>query len=272
MTSTFLRTYPPAQPDPGPALWFPFRNDELLVQQQEHHITLAPSDEDGIAVLEPRTLLYLGTLDGVPCIACEVSAEQEVPDGWRTISLRGLFGQVDDSVYGVATYAFQILYWQRHHRYCPNCGHLAEPLAGGWGRQCPNCGHVTYPPVTPAILVLVHDGENVLLVHKPDWGQRYSIIAGFVEPGESLEGCVQREVLEEVGVEVNDIRYIGSQPWPFPHQLMVGFTARYVSGEIHPDQLELDRAFWFHYDDLPELPPPLSLARQIITTWVASQQ
>jgi NAD+ diphosphatase len=149
---------------------------------------------------------------------------------------------------------------------------MTEPLSGGWGRQCPNCDHITYPPVTPAILVLVHDGENVLLVHKPDWGKRYSIIAGFVEPGESLEGCVQREVREEVNVEVSDIRYIGSQPWPFPHQLMVGFTARYVLGEIRPDQQELDRAAWFHYNALPELPPPLSLARQIITTWVASQQ
>jgi NAD+ diphosphatase len=117
----------------------------------------------------------------------------------------------------------------------------------------------------------VHKGEDALLVHKPGWGKRYSIIAGFVEPGESLEGCVQREVREEVNVEISEISYIGSQPWPFPHQLMVGFIARYVSGEAQPDQQELDDIAWFHHDALPELPPSLSLARQIIMTWVASQ-
>ena len=108
----------------------------------------------------------------------------------------------------------------------------------------------------------------MLLTHKPGWGKRFSCIAGFVEPGESLEGCVKREIYEEVGMEVTDIEYIGSQPWPFPHQLMVGYIARYLRGEVRVDQLELDDARWFTVDTLPELPPPQSLARRIITTWI----
>jgi NAD+ diphosphatase len=126
--------------------------------------------------------------------------------------------------------------------------------------------------VTPAILVLVHDGDRVLLTHKPGWGKRYSCIAGFVEPSESLEECVQREVSEEVGLEIADVSYVGSQPWPFPHQLMVGFTTRYVGGTIRLDERELDDAAWFHIDDLPEMPPPQSLAHYIITTWTASRR
>jgi len=114
-------------------------------------------------------------------------------------------------------------------------------------RQCPNCGYIGYPPVTPAILVLVHDGPRVLLAHKSGWGTMHSIIAGFVVPGESLEECVQREVKEAVGVEITDITYVSSQPWPFPHQLMVGFMARYVSGEICPDQTEIDQAAFVTY-------------------------
>jgi NAD+ diphosphatase len=126
--------------------------------------------------------------------------------------------------------------------------------------------------VTPAILVLVYDEDRMLLTHKPGWGKRYSCIAGFVEPGESLEGCVQREVHEEVGLQVTDIHYVGSQPWPFPHQLMVGYTARYAAGTLHIDQQELDDARWFRADALPEFPPPQSLAHQIIVGWLASQK
>jgi NAD+ diphosphatase len=143
-------------------------------------------------------------------------------------------------------------------------------LSEAWSRSCTNCTHIGYPPVTPAILVLVHDGERVLLAHQPGWGSRYSILAGFVEPGESLEECVRREVMEEVSIEITDITYIGSQPWPFPHQLMIGYIARYVSGEIRIQEQELDDAAWFHIDQLPELPSPISLSRQIVTKWVNS--
>jgi NAD+ diphosphatase len=129
---------------------------------------------------------------------------------------------------------------------------------------------VTYPHVSPCVIVLIHDGEHILLTHKPGWGPMHSIVAGFVEPGESLEECLVREVREEVGAEVDEVRYFHSQPWPFPHQLMIGFFARYIGGEIRPDPSELDVARWFHVDELPAIPPPLSIARRMIDAWVAS--
>jgi NAD+ diphosphatase len=127
-----------------------------------------------------------------------------------------------------------------------------------------------YPPVNPCTITLVHDGERILLTHKDGWGPRYGLVAGFVEPGESLEDNLRREVAEEVGVQVGRIDYFRSQPWPYPHQIMVGFFAEYAGGEVRIDRDELDDARWFHVDALPQIPPPLSIARQLINTWAAS--
>jgi NAD+ diphosphatase len=270
MASTFQRAYPPATPPGGPAFWFPFREQELIVQESERGSALMQTDEEGIAVLRPHDILFVGTSDGQACMACEVGAEQVLPAGSRALGLRSLFGALDDTSYSVAGYASQILRWQRHSRYCPACGGLNGLPAQSWGRQCPACGHIGYPPVIPAVLVLVHDGERVLLAHQAGWGKRYSILAGFVEPGESLEDCARREVAEEVGIEITEVTYSGSQPWPFPSQLMLGFRARYLSGEVRPDHNELDDAAWFHVDALPELPAPLSLSHQIIMAWARS--
>jgi NAD+ diphosphatase len=270
MASTFQRAYPPATPASGPAFWLPFREHELLVQENEQGVNLLHTDEGGIASIHPHSRLYVGTIDGTACMACEVSAEQPVPQGWRTLGLRALFGQLDDTAYSAAGYASQILHWQRNSRYCPACGAPNGPLAMNWERRCTRCSHIGYPPVIPAILILVHDGEHILLAHQPGWGKRYSILAGFVEPGETLEESVRREVAEEVGIEIDDVTYISSQPWPFPTQLMVGFQARYATGELHPNQQELDDAAWFHVDALPELPPPLSLSHRLILAWARS--
>ncbi len=269
MTLTFQRTYPPALPPEGPAFWFPFREGELLVQQNESGgIAIMSGSEADLAALQPQTITYLGILNGKACMACEVSAETPLPENWKAVELRAIYNEVDASLYGIAGYAFQIMLWQRDSHYCPVCAHQTEIIPASWGKECPNCGHISYPPAVPAVLALVHDGERVLLAHKPGWGRRFSILAGFVEPGESLEECVEREVMEEVGVEVTDITYVGSQPWPFPHQLMVGYMARYAGGEIHVDEQELDEAHWFHVDELPNLPPPMSLAHQVVETWI----
>jgi NAD+ diphosphatase len=215
----------------------------------------------------------LGSLNGVTYLTCEVSPALELPGDCRAIDLRTLYGLVSEPEWQIAGYASQILHWQRTSRFCPLCGQPTEPTAQEWMRRCPQCQHERYPQVSPAVLVLVHDGaDGVLLAHKPGWGDRYSILAGFVLPGESLEECVQREVEEEVGVHLTDLEYIGSQPWPFPHQLMIGFFARYQSGEIRLDEQELDRAAWFDVNALPPLPPPLSLSRQMIDRWEQSRK
>jgi NAD+ diphosphatase len=272
MLSRFQRAYPPAQPQPGPVYWFPFRKDELIVQVQETGIAFLRGGEALQSLLHPHSTLYIGTLDGIACIACELPHEFVLPTGWRSLTLRSLLGMLDDATYAAVSYAEQILLWQHSSRYCPVCTHATRSMVGTWGRQCANCGYTSYPPVSPAILVLVHDGEDhVLLTHKPGWGKRYSCIAGFVEPCESLEECVQREVYEEVGVEVTDISYVGSQPWPFPHQLMVGYTARYSVGIVKIDKQELDDAVWYHIDALPELPSLQSLAYRIIMRWVSAR-
>lgn len=269
MFPTFIRAYPPSQPASARAYWLPFIKDEVLVERHGKEITLIQADNQEMQTrLHTQEVLYIGTFDGVPCMACEVEPTFVVPDEWRPLSLRAAFSKLDDVAYGIVGYAQQLLYWRRTSHFCPVCGHVSQDENGTWGRHCPHCGHTAYPHVTPAILALVHDGERMLLTHKPGWGKRYSCIAGFAEPGESLEECVQREVYEEVGLEVADIQYVGSQPWPFPHQLMIGYTARFVGGTLRLEEQELDDALWFSPDELPEMPPPMSLAYHIIDGWV----
>ena len=267
---TFVRAYPSAQPAPGAARWLLFRDGALLLRESEDGLTLLRT-QDLPAEARPDGPVYLGTLGGVPCLAAEIAPDAPIPSGLTALSLRALYGKLSETEYALAGYASQILYWRRTSRFCPVCGHATEDRAGDWGRLCPQCGHVGYPRVSPAVLILVHDGEKILLAHKPGWGNRFSILAGFVEPSESLEECVRREVLEEVRVTVTDLVYTGSQAWPFPHQLMVGFTARYLDGAIQVDENELDEARWFCADALPDLPSPVSLSRQMIDAWVAER-
>lgn len=272
--SSFMRTYPPAQPAQAFACWLPFRGADLLAQSEGEGLKLGQgTPEEMQQLLQPTTApLYLGTLDGVPVLACEVNKELDLPEGWQAVGLRGLFGRLDEPAYGLAGYASQLLYWQRMSNFCQACGHSTEPMKGDWGKRCTNCGHVAYPHVTPAVLALVYDGDRILLTHKPGWGKMYSIIAGFVEPGESLEECVHREVLEESGLTLSEVAYQGSQSWPFPHQLMIGFFCRYAGGEVHRDDSELDDALWFHVDELPPLPGKLSLSRRLIDSWIESRR
>jgi NAD+ diphosphatase len=269
---TLLRAYPPAAPAPGPAVWLPFYRGELLIPVGDGSMaTLHRGTPSSVEALSLNGPLYLGTLGETPCLAAEADPDGDLPEGWAAVSLRDLFGKVSDAEYSLAGYAAQILYWRRTSVFCPVCGHRTEARNGDWGRHCPECGHVGYPHLSPATLILVHDGPRLLLAQKPGWGSRWSILAGFVEPGESLEECVRREVKEEVGVDVGALAYAGSQPWPFPHQLMVGFTAQYTSGDIRPDGEELERAAWFTRETLPDLPSPVSLSRQMIDTWIAQK-
>lgn len=270
MVSTFQRAYPATIPPSGPAYWLPFRGSRVFVQVNEQGTTLILATAEEMASVEPRQVLYIGTIDGVACMACEVDENLALPPGWQALDLRSLFGHLDETAYAAVGYASQLLHWQRTSRYCPVCGSVNGPLGESWGRTCPNCGNIGYPAVIPAVLALVHNGEHILLSHKPGWGKRYSIFAGFVEPGESLEGCVSREVAEEADIQIGDITYYGSQTWPYPTQLMVGFQARYLSGNAHADMQELDEVRWFHVDDMPEFPPALSLSGQLITTWIRS--
>ena len=264
--SRFQRLYPPTRPADGPAGWQLFRGAELLMRENAAPALLpgTAAAPDGVAVDET---LLLGALADHPVLVGALADDAPIPAGFQAVGLRAVLAQADAELTALAGYGAQLFRWTRTSRFCPAC---ATPLESndGWGKVCASCGNAIYPPVSPATITLIHDGgDRVLLGSKPGWGKRYSLIAGFVEPGETLEECVAREVAEEVGVAVTDLRYVGSQPWPFPHQLMVGFTARYAGGAIAIDTTELADAAWFARDALPELPPPFSIARQIIEMW-----
>jgi NAD+ diphosphatase len=271
--TNFTRTYPRGESLPAAGLWFAVNQHGVIVIKREKDVQMPNGEWPFAALNPPGNVLKIGEAGGLPCLACSVPDDVALPEGYRAFSLRDLYGHIDESYYAIAGYATQMLHWQRSSNYCANCGAPLEPIAGEWGKKCPRCGFTAYPPVNPCTITLVHDGDRILMTHKNGWGPRYGLVAGFVEPGETLEENVVREIEEETGVSVSDIQYWRSQPWPFPHQIMCGFYAKYASGEIKIDESELDDVQWFTATDLragkPTIPPPLSIARQLIDNWLA---
>jgi NAD+ diphosphatase len=173
--------------------------------------------------------------------------------------------RLPDDLLSLGGMAMQALWWESTSGHCPRCGEPTQRIENEWGKRCGRCRYEHYPHLHPCVIVLVRDGDRVLLARKAGWAPgRYALVAGFVDNGESLECCVQREVREEVGVEVDDIQYVGSQNWPFPSQLMVGFVARYAGGDVTVDAEELEDARWFRRTELPQGPSRHSIAGHII--------
>lgn len=253
--------------DRGSAHWFAFRGNELLVRL-DGAVALLPEGSDWEALrLAVGPAHRVGSLDGVPCHAVELPVGAEPPDGLSFHGLRRLWGILEEPAWRLAGRAVQIVDWDRNHRFCGRCGTETRPgtTPGEFSRTCPSCGLQQFPRLSPAVIVLITDGDRVLLARSPHFAPGvYSTIAGFVEPGESLEETVEREVREEVGVELRDVRYFDSQPWPFPHTLMIGFTAEYAGGELRPQPGEIEDARWFTPHDLPRLPSPMSIARRLV--------
>ena len=215
------------------------------------------------------TTHFLGTLDGVACWGVDVPVDADPSDG-AAIDLHSYFGRASEEEWLVAGRAVQLVEWSRTHRFCGRCATPTVPSPGERAMRCPACGLLAYPRLAPAMITLVTRGDQALLARGVQWNvPMYSCVAGFVEPGESLEGAVVREVREEVGIEVADVRYQGSQPWPFPHSLMLGFRAEHASGEIVCDPTEIADAGWYGRDELPMIPPGISIARKLIDAWLA---
>ncbi len=185
--------------------------------------------------------------------------------------LRALFGALNDALFALAGRAFQIMDWDRSHQFCGRCGAPTVIKNGERVRVCPSCGQLHYPRIAPAVMALVRRGREFLLARSPHFPPgMYSALAGFAEPGETLEQALVREVREEVGIEVGDLRYFASQPWPFPHSLMIAFHCSHVGGEITPDPGEIEAAGWFTVDRLPQaLPSPISISRRLIEATIA---
>ena len=212
---------------------------------------------------------FLGVLDDVPVWAAGIDRPSEGPEGLGFEQLRSLYTRLPEPVWTLAGRAVQIAEWHRTHRFCGRCGEETELARGERARKCPSCGLLNFPRLSPATITVVGRGDEILLARgRAFGGPMYSALAGFVEPGESLEQCVVREVREEVGIEVRDIRYFKSQPWPFPNSLMIGFHAEYESGEINCQESEIVDAQWYRRDSLPNMPGGMSIARWLIDAWV----
>jgi NAD+ diphosphatase len=254
----------PAAPHSATAWHFAFVEGQLLLTEDGGLAAGAPIDAPARH--------YLGRLDGLDCWALRLEA---APPGWRAAPLRAAMMGLPAPLMALAGRAAQVLEWDRAHRFCGVCGTPTEMVAHERARRCPACGHSAYPRVSPAMMALVWrrgaSGPELLLARSPHYAKGlYSALAGFVEPGESIEDCVHREVAEEVGVAVDELRYYGSQSWPFPHSLMVAFTARWTGGEIVPQAGEIEDAQWYPLDALPNIPPRFSISGHLIRDTAAA--
>lgn len=212
----------------------------------------------------PEKVLAVGQWQGLDCYAADVAQLPAIQAGEAT-PLRAIFQLAGAEAFALAGRAVQLLDWQAQHRFCGQCGTPTVRQPGEQAMACPSCGLLVYPRISPAVMVLVRDGAKLLLARSPRFKPGvFSALAGFVEPGETLEACVAREVREEVGIEIANLRYFASQPWPFPNSLMVAFFADYAGGTITPDLNEIEAAGWFSPDALPLLPEPVSISRQLI--------
>jgi NAD+ diphosphatase len=252
---------PPADAGEGvDGLWFAVHGNRVVIVEAAHADQL-----DFEASTAPQ---FLGTLDGAPCWTVDVADASA--DG-AFLDLFSLYGRVTDRRWFVAGRAVQLVEWERTHRFCGRCGTPTEPAPADRAKRCPACGLLAFPRLAPAVIVLVHRGDELLLARGRAFGAvaMYSTLAGFVEPGETIEEAVHREVFEEVGITLASVRYVASQPWPFPHSLMLGFYAEYGSGDIVLQESEIVDAQWFTADALPNIPPGLSIARKLIDGFLA---
>lgn len=249
------------------ALIFAARGLDLLIAERDGAVHIPTGAELPALAAEAH---FLGTLDGGDCYAVAYPKDTEPPTGMKLVPARGLYNRLDEVLFGIAGRALATAEWDITHRFCGRDGQPTELVPGERARRCSVCRTPYYPRISPAVIVLITRGDAMLLARNANFpGAFFSTLAGFVDVGESLEETVVREVKEEVGVELKNLRYFGSQPWPFGRSLMLGFTAEYAGGDIQVDGKEIAEAGWFTPDNLPNLPPPMSIARQLINGFIA---
>jgi NAD+ diphosphatase len=252
-------------------LWFIFDQNRILTDESGNvpQSTTLQSIRENLA-----GILHLGrSLDHNSFAATVEPLPAMLPQGFGFTDLRLLFRSCDEHMKHLASRARELITWNEQSRFCGRCGTPTINKTVERAKECPQCGLVRFPRISPAVIVAVIKDNKILLARgKNSTMPFHSVLAGFVEAGESLEICVKREVLEEVGLEITDIRYFGSQPWPFPDSLMVAFTARHAAGEINIDKVELEHAAWYGPVDLPPIPPNGSVSRKLIDWFTSSNQ
>jgi NAD+ diphosphatase len=279
VSNAFISGVSPASSSDGEehrSWWFAFRKGRLLVKKNDHGLEVPLVRDIKQLDLPEVRRQFLGTLNGRSCYSVELTEDNEGPNnnvglgGWSFQGLRRLYLRLPEDLFWVAGRAIQIVDWDRNSQYCGRCGAETHSKQSERAKECPQCGLVKYPRISPAIIVLVEKENKLLLArahrHPPGF---YSVLAGFVEPGETLEMAVAREIREEVGIEVKEINYFGSQPWPYPDSLMIAFTCTYAEGEIRLEEDEIEDAGWYSAGNLPPVPPKISIARQLIDWFVA---
>ncbi len=263
---------PPGQgPDDTPGFLALLQGASLVVAVGPQQ-ALLPDGALPAGIVPETEPLRIGLWEGKPLRVARIAPDAVLPDEYEALPFQGTDLRLDNALATIAGRSAQILHWERRSRFCSHCGGELVRIPGGWGKRCQSCGDDHFPHIHPCIIVLVRRGAELLLIRNAAWSAgRFSLVAGFLDFGESLEECVQREVREEAGIEVTNIRYVGSQCWPFPSQQMIGFLADYAGGEVLPDGVEVVEAGWFHEDALPASPGgKRSISRWIMDTYAKS--
>jgi len=251
-------------------LYFVFCKDELLLLRQPDNTFTIPLSNEPPTVVKPwTTVMNVAPMDdGTPVKTYSLDSPPTDLEGYETCGLRASYYKLPEDLYLKAGKCAELLYWDQNTRYCGVCGghmHLHTDIS----KRCEMCGKEVWPQLATAVIVLIHRGDEVLLVQARNFRTDFfGLVAGFVETGETLEEAVRREAMEETGIALTNITYFGSQPWPYPCGLMVGFHADYAGGNIHLQQSELKRGGWFRRDNLPHIPEKLSIARRLIDSWL----
>jgi len=246
------------------------KGDELLIDNVSQNLALIDNDQYKWSEMKVKAEHFIGYLDNNSLYALELEDESSLMAETSLKPFRALLGIIPDIYFGICSRSIQLIEWAKKNKYCGVCGFETSLHSIEKAMLCKSCNNLIYPRISPCIIVLVTDEERLLLAHNKGFpGKMYSTLAGFIEAGETVEETIKREILEEVNIKVKNCQYYGSQSWPFPSQLMLGFHAEYVEGELKPDGEEIDKADWFHYQSLPEVPPgSISISGRLIESYV----